>query len=119
MPPKEFECKQCGKCCRNLLDAYVTSVDEDDINIWERKGRTDILERIVIIPLGEDCAIYDVWFDPDTGEEFDQCPWLEKIPGTERYLCLIHDVKPRHCREYPKSRQHAKDTGCPGLRYNN
>ena len=116
MPPKEFECKQCGKCCRNLLDAYVTSVDEDDINIWERKGRTDILERIVIIPLGEDLAIYDIWFDPDTGEELDQCPWLEKIPGTDKYICLIHDVKPRHCREYPTSRQHAKGTGCLGFR---
>jgi hypothetical protein len=26
----------------------------------------------------------------------------------------IHDLKPDHCRKYPKSRRHADEIGCPG-----
>lgn len=35
MPPKTFKCKQCGKCCRNLNDAFQTSVTGEDIMLFE------------------------------------------------------------------------------------
>lgn len=114
MPPKAFTCKQCGNCCLNL-DAHSTSVGEDDIRQWEKAGRADILEWVYYLPIGEDTFIYDIWFSPRTGEEVDRCPWLRKLPKKDKYVCRIHNLKPRLCREYPKSRRHAERTGCKGF----
>jgi Fe-S-cluster containining protein len=44
-----------------------------------------------------------------------RCPWLRKVPGQNRYVCRIHDLKPDHCRRYPRSRRHVERTGCPGF----
>ena len=99
----------------NLSDAVPTSVDEQDIKHWEEAGRSDVLEWVVYMPLGERAFVYDIWFNPKTGEEAESCPWLRKLPKMNKYVCRIHDVKPRHCREYPKSRKHAEKTGCKGF----
>lgn len=115
MSPKGFHCKQCGNCCLNLSDAFATSADPGDIALWEREGRDDILERIVFIPIGPHQSIADLWFNPRTGDEAVRCPWLRKLPRKNQYSCRIHDVKPKHCREYPKSRKHAEETGCKGF----
>ena len=110
-----FNCKQCGHCCLNLSDAFSTSVSEEDIRLWEGKGREDILEWVVPIPIAEGEMIYDIWFSPTTGEEVSRCPWLRKLPNKDKYICRIHDVKPAHCRDYPHSREHAEETGCIGF----
>ena len=115
MPPEGFSCKQCGNCCLNLSGAYSTCADEKDIELWEKQGRSDIMEWVACIPLGEDTFIYDLWLSPKTGEEVERCPWLRKLPRKNKYVCRIQDVKPRHCREYPKSRGHAEKTGCRGF----
>jgi Fe-S-cluster containining protein len=112
---KGFSCKQCGNCCLNLSDAFSTCVDETDIKQWEEKGRNDILEWVAYMFLGEGAYVYDIWFNPKTGEEVERCPWLRKLPKINKYVCRIHHVKPRHCREYPKSRKHAEKTGCKGF----
>jgi Fe-S-cluster containining protein len=44
-----------------------------------------------------------------------RCPWLRKLPNQDKYICRIHDLKPEHCRAYPKSRKHALKTGCRDL----
>ncbi len=110
-----FNCKQCGHCCLNLNDAFATTVSEDDILLWESKGRHDILEWVDVIPLGDDEAVYDIWINPETGEDVARCPWLRKLPNKDKYICRIHDVKPAHCREYPHSQKHADETGCGGF----
>lgn len=115
MPPKGFICKQCGNCCLNLYDAFTTSVTHEDIQLWESKGRDDIIDWVAPIPLGENLLIYDIWISPVTGEDAQRCPWLRKLPNREKYICRIHDVKPQHYRDYPKSRKHAKETGCRGF----
>jgi Fe-S-cluster containining protein len=115
MPSKGFKYKQCGQCCINLLDAFSTSVTEDDIRMWEQEGRDDILEWVDLIHVGGDQYVYDIWINPDTGDDVKRCPWLRKLPNQDRYTCRIHDVKPSHCRKYPKSKKHAKKTGCRGL----
>lgn len=97
----------------NLADAFSTCATEADISRWETAGRDDILARVDPITLGYEC-VYDLWIDPETGDEVSQCPWLEQVSGTKRHVCGIHDVKPDHCRRYPQSRMHAKETGCPG-----
>ena len=115
MPPKTFKCIQCGNCCINLSDAFQTSVTHDDIAMWEREGRLDILEWVYPIPLGEGYYIYDIWINPKTGDDVYRCPWLRKLPNQDKYICRIHDLKPEHCRQYPKSRKHAEETGCKGF----
>jgi len=115
MPPKTFKCIQCGNCCLNLSDAFQTSVSDEDIAMWEREGRFDILQWVHPIPLGEDHYIYDIWINPKTDDDVWRCPWLRKLPKQDKYICQIHDVKPEHCRKYPKSREHAEETGCRGF----
>jgi hypothetical protein len=50
MPLKEFSCKQCGNCCLNLSGAFSTCADEKDIERWEKKERSDILEWVAYFP---------------------------------------------------------------------
>ena len=99
----------------NLYDAFTTSVSDEDIKLWESKGRDDILDWVAPILLGENQFIYDIWISPVTGEDVQRCPWLRKLPDREKYVCRIHDMKPQHCRDYPKSRKHAEETGCRGF----
>lgn len=74
MPPKSFKCKQCGQCCLNLLDAFTTSATEDDIKMWEDEGRDDILKWVDAIHVGGDEYVYDIWFNPTTGDDVKRCP---------------------------------------------
>ena len=73
------------------------------------------MEWVDPISVGEDQFVYDIWISPRTEDDVARCPWLRKLPGKEKYICRIHDVKPVHCRRYPQSREHAEETGCKGL----
>ena len=115
MPPKGFKCKQCGQCCLNLLDAFQTSATDQDIKMWKDEGRDDILDWVDPIHIGSNQYVYDIWLSPVTGEDVKRCPWLRKLPNQDNYICRIHDVKPSHCRNYPKSRNHALKTNCKGF----
>ena len=66
------------------------------------------------IAVGDAC-VYDIWISPRTGDDVSRCPWLRKVPGSDKYTCRIHDVKPDRCRQYPLSRRHAEETGCKGF----
>lgn len=114
MPPKGFKCKQCGNCCLNLNTAS-TSVSEEDIRMWEKEGRSDILEWVDFIPIGENSFVSDIWIDPVTNDDVEICPWLGKLPNQDKYVCSIHDVKPEIGGKYPRSRKHAEETGCRGF----
>ena len=109
-----FKCNRCGNCCTNL-DAYYTTVSEADIRIWEEQGRNDILEWVQPLMARNIVLSYDIWVDPETGEDADGCPWLE---FDEHGLaeCRIHDLKPEVCREYPYDREIAIGQGCQGFR---
>jgi len=114
MPPKSFKCKQCGNCCLNLYDAFSTCANDEDIAMWQNAGRKDILEWVIPIQLGNQ-FVYDIWISPVTGDDVQRCPWLRKLPNQEKYICRIHEYKPEICRQYPHSKIHAKETGCPGF----
>jgi Fe-S-cluster containining protein len=111
----EFTCKQCGHCCLNLSGAIDVCVTEEDVRRWEENDRADILAWVDVISLGEGHQVYDIWISPTTGDDVARCPWLRKLPGENKYICRIQDMKPEHCRNYPLSREHAEDTGCPGF----
>jgi Fe-S-cluster containining protein len=107
---EKFKCVQCGHCCLNLSDAYQTSVPDSDIIRWELENRYDILEWVDSF-----AGLNDIWVNPKTGESVSRCPWLRKLPKKDKYICKIHETKPKHCLNFPKSKRHALDNGCKGF----
>ena len=91
---------------------------------WENEGRYDILEYVDFFyynicptckkghPLDEknckDCNEEleirilggDLWFDPETGEELVECPFLSKT-DEDKYICEIQEAKPQKCEDFP------------------
>jgi len=107
---EKFECVQCGHCCLDLSDAYQASVPETDVLRWERENRYDILEWVDTF-----AGLNDIWISPKTGEPVSRCPWLRKLPKKDKYICGIHETKPEHCRNFPKSKRHVLENGCKGF----
>ena len=106
-----FKCRQCGHCCRNLDSACA----QEDVLLWQYLGRQDILAWVREVGPSSGNLTYRVWVDPSTGQTVDTCPFLGKIPGESHSQCMIQEVKPLACREYPFTRKHAGMTGCPGF----
>lgn len=114
MPPKGFKCKQCGKCCF-FFDAYTTTVSDQDVKMWKKEKRYDILERVYSMHLGGGQYVHDIWVNSETGEDVQRCPWLRKLPKQDKYVCRIHNLKPKHCRNYPTSKERAEENSCKGF----
>jgi Fe-S-cluster containining protein len=108
-----FQCHQCGRCCRTL--DYRNEITNEDVSCWERLGRTDILDWVGVFQRDDRETVYRIWMKPGTREFAETCPFLQKLPAENRWICRIHDVKPWICRQYPVSRKHAVMTGCPGF----
>ena len=108
-----FSCRQCGNCCK-FLD-YHDALTAADMKLLERMGRKDILDYVRGGHKHIGKPRYRIWVEPETGNIVDQCPFLEHLPDKNHWICRIHDVKPRICREYPVSRKHGIMTGCPGF----
>ena len=106
-----FECRQCGHCCRNLDSACA----QEDVLLWQSLGRQDILAWVSKEGSSSGNRQYRVWVDPATGQTVDTCPFLGEMPGESQCYCMIQEVKPLACREYPFTRKHAGMTGCPGF----
>ena len=103
-----FTCLHCGQCCTEL--DYSRSLTSDDIAMWKKAGRHDILTWV-----GKDKEDggYIIWVNPDTGEPQEPCPFLASNNG--KHACTIHELKPSICREYPATKKHGFMTGCPGV----
>jgi len=107
-----FVCRQCGDCCRGL--DYTNECTEEDHDRWLKFSRYDILDRVMVIERKDNQKEYKIWTEPDTQTFLKICPWLEKVPNENKYRCLIQDVKPEICRDYPFTHKHAIMTGCNG-----
>jgi len=110
---ESYVCRQCGRCCMSL--DYHDTVTLQDVEKWQALGRADILERVGVYPRPGRKTAYRIWMIPGKNQPAETCPFLEKIPAENRWICRIHDVKPTICRQYPVSRKHAVMTGCPGF----
>jgi Fe-S-cluster containining protein len=110
---EDFACRQCGKCCQKL--DYHNEVTGDDVAFWERKGRSDVLEWVGAYKKDGQETVYRIWVRPGTRTFAETCPFLQKKPDENIWICRIHDVKPHICRDYPVSRKHAVMTRCPGF----
>lgn len=103
---KQFKCTRCGKCCRTL--DFSNQCTREDVVLWEKAGRQDILEWVEI---GENDE-FRIWVRPGIDLLAEVCPWLVEEAGGF-WACSIHDYKPEICRDYPGSLKHAMRTGCP------
>jgi Fe-S-cluster containining protein len=116
MDIKGFECRQCGKCCREL--DYRHDVYPEDCLRWEESGRDDILDRVATISRDGQIISHAIWVNPGTRHFAEVCPWLSHAgsrKNADRWICQIHEVKPDICRQYPGTRKHALMTGCKGF----
>ncbi len=111
---EDFFCRQCGQCC-TLLD-YEKELTADDVSLWEKMERKDLLKWVRFLKKEDGKTEYRIWTIPGTASLAKICPFLEKSSFENRWKCLIQDVKPGICRQYPASRKHAFMTGCTGFK---
>ena len=84
------DCNQCGKCCIRYGGNSLSASDRD-LDWWE-SNRPNIFNLV---------KDKEIWFDPKSGESMETCPWLNKAPGQDKYLCDIYLDRPEDCRFYP------------------
>ena len=108
-----FVCRQCGYCCRTLDFHSECTVEE--YTRWKALGRHDITEWVSLVRRDGKIVSCRIWVKPGSREYFDGCPWLKFTPEENMYECLIHEIRPEICRQYPGTRKHALMTGCRGF----
>ncbi|WP_371194722.1 YkgJ family cysteine cluster protein [Glaciecola sp. SC05] len=89
------DCNQCGKCCIKYGDGALSATQEE-IDLWELFN-PEIYQYV---------KGNEIWFDPDSGLQLTQCPFLETIPPINttaplKYTCSIYLDRPEDCRHYP------------------
>jgi Fe-S-cluster containining protein len=57
----------------------------------------------------------NIWMDPGSGDQLTRCPWLNKLPGQNRYICGIYHDRPDDCRYYPVTIDEMIKDGCEML----
>lgn len=83
-------CNQCGKCCKHYSDGGL-SASASEIDWWE-EHRPDIFSYV---------SEGQIWISPETGKQLVNCPWLQKLPNQQKYICSIYDDRPDDCKYYP------------------
>ncbi|MBC8267869.1 MAG: YkgJ family cysteine cluster protein [Rhodospirillaceae bacterium] len=106
-----FRCTSCGTCC--LEGAARLQVTEDDIALWQDQA-PHILE-FVRLSGRKGQRTGEMGRSVHGGAETTRCVWIKKFPGRDQYYCRIYPWRPRVCRRYPTSIEHARFTDCPGV----
>ena len=84
------ECNSCGKCCTKYGNGGL-SASQDEIEFWET-FRPEISSYV---------NQGNIWVNPDTGKQTEQCPWLRQLPNQGKYICDIYYDRPDDCKHYP------------------
>jgi len=92
-------CTQCGKCCTNSNYMGSLRATGEDLLRWRREGRWDILQWCGVLGKADN-PLAVLWVHPDTGVEKKRCPFVRKIPRTNKYNCRIYDTRPQVCHDY-------------------
>ena len=101
------ECNQCGKCCKKYSNGGL-SASADEIENWDN-FRPDIVRYV---------SGGNIWMSPDTGEPLERCPWLQKIPNQNKYICEIYNDRPDDCKYYPVTVEQMINDECEMLESN-
>ena len=92
-PRKRPKCSMCGECCRAPV---ILITKPADYMRWTSQGRSDILQYASVPPLK---GYGDLWLHIDRSERSGYCPFIRKV-SRNKYICTIHDTKPRVCKEF-------------------
>lgn len=102
-----FKCKQCGLCCKSTQ--YV-NICAEDIERWKKHGRTDLFSNEMKME-------WDYFGSSGLFRNSTTCtcPFLGKKQNKKEFYCKIQEIKPLFCRQFPRSKEHAKSfCKCPG-----
>ena len=110
----KIDCQQCGKCCKWYDDTRRFYIALEDYERWSINEREDILCYVK----RDEEGLMVGWYDPLTNLQVDLCPFLERI-SKDKYICSIHETKPKHCREYPLNEFQPEQIKCPGFNKKN
>lgn len=95
------ECNQCGKCCIKYSKGGL-SVSKSEIELW------DIFKPNIYKYVKDG----EIWFDPDSNKQLEECPWLEKETNQNKYTCAIYFDRPNDCKYYPVTIEQMIEDGC-------
>jgi len=83
----------CGECCRAPV---ILITKTEDYRRWTRQRRSDILQYASVPPLQ---GYGDLWIDIKGSEGSSYCSFIKKV-GNYKYICTIHNTKPKVCKEF-------------------
>ncbi len=83
----------CGECCRAPV---ILITKPSDYRRWARQRRSDILRYASVPPVQ---GYGDLWIDIEGSEGSNYCPFIKKV-GNYKYICTIHNTKPKVCKEF-------------------
>ena len=86
------ECNQCGKCCIKYGNGGLTT-STSQISYWS-DHKPEIYKYV---------KNGNIWFEPETGNQIEVCPWLRKQPNQNIYTCDIYYNRPDDCKFYPST----------------
>jgi Fe-S-cluster containining protein len=89
------KCGNCRTCCEELF----IKVSKEDIESWKEKNRYDIVLCV------ENWSYLGAFLIRN--EKNGWCIFLDSKNG-----CEIYDLRPKVCRDFPKSKAHAAKVGC-------
>ncbi|MCJ2556289.1 MAG: YkgJ family cysteine cluster protein [Candidatus Thermoplasmatota archaeon] len=112
------ECKRCGWCCMVYelgyeqadIDRWFDEEDpigEDSIVVRSNLGTYPVFDFVEFEDEGDLGGTWgdlcgDLWFHPETGEIIEgRCPFLRKVPRMKMYRCMVYEIRPEICRQYP------------------
>ena len=102
---EEFKCQRCGRCCK--VFQQTLTFEEEDLERWRCAGGSrTVPSNLGPRPILDFVCFYgdgwgDLWFHPETREDLLRCPFLRRIPKTNRYRCMVYPIRPEICRPFP------------------
>jgi len=96
---KNFNCKRCGKCCLESNELPLTEKEVEKIEMFFYKNYPKRHLRNYI-----DFSMNEAYSENTLNHGL-ACPFLRKQNG--EYKCIIHDIKPKVCKNFPTSKKHA------------
>lgn len=82
------------------------------------RRREDILDWVALIPIDNNVFAYDIRLHPKTGSDVERCPWLQRLPGKNKYVCRIHKVKPTYVKNIQNQKSMLRKLDAMGLKDN-
>ena len=97
----EFVCDWCGKCCRSFGEFIKIERKLTDRDYYCRYGITNDLFLVHVQPEYAD-AVSVTCSEQNPGSENPEkkCPFLQKNPGGNGFVCTIYPTRPPVCREF-------------------